>query len=117
MRKVVVRDRSRYQDASMVNVLVRDLSPEVHAGLVKRAAANGMSLQQFLLTELSRVAERPTMAEVIARIERRLDRSPARTSAEDDWDGAMYVNAARDERMAQILSALDEGSAMGSEDS
>ncbi len=52
----------------MPNILVRDLPEVVHDQLVKRAAAAGQSLQQYLTTELTRVATTPTMAEVLARI-------------------------------------------------
>jgi len=54
----------------MPNVLVRDLPPEVHAQLQRRAESQGQSLQQYLATELKRLAERPTLNEVLDRIER-----------------------------------------------
>lgn len=55
----------------MPNVLVRDLPEEVHAQLQRRAENEGMSLQQYLIAELKRLAERPTVDEVLGRIERR----------------------------------------------
>jgi len=55
----------------MPNVLVRDLPDEVHANLQRRAEAAGQSLQQYLATELTRLASAPTMNEVLARISRR----------------------------------------------
>jgi antitoxin FitA len=55
----------------MPNVLVRDLPDEVHAGLQRRAEAAGQSLQQFLASELTRLASTPTIDEVLARISRR----------------------------------------------
>jgi len=55
----------------MPNVLVRDLPEPVHAVLQERAASRGLSLQQYLTTELRRLAERPPVDEVLARIERR----------------------------------------------
>ena len=55
----------------MPNVLVRDLPDDVHADLQQRAAAAGQSLQQYLTYELTRLARTPSMAEVLARIERR----------------------------------------------
>jgi hypothetical protein len=54
----------------MPNVLVRDIPDEVHAGLQRRAQAAGQSLQQFLATELTRLATTPTMDEVLDRIGR-----------------------------------------------
>jgi plasmid stability protein len=55
----------------MPNVLVRDLPAEVHAQLQRRAESQGQSLQQYLAAELRRLAERPTLDEVLDRIERR----------------------------------------------
>lgn len=55
----------------MPNVLVRDLPDEVHASLQRRAEAAGQSLQQYLATELTRLASTPTMDDVLARISRR----------------------------------------------
>ena len=67
----------------MPNVLVRDLPDEVHASLQRRAEEAGQSLQQYLATELTRLASTPTMDDVLARISRRrggrvgLDRAAA----------------------------------------
>lgn len=55
----------------MPNVLVRDLPDEIHAGLQRRAEAAGQSLQQFLASELTRLATTPTMNDVLERIGRR----------------------------------------------
>jgi len=55
----------------MPNVLVRDLPEEVHASLQRRAEAAGQSLQQYLASELSRVASTPTLHDVLDRIGRR----------------------------------------------
>jgi antitoxin FitA len=55
----------------MANVLVRGVSEDVHAALQRRAEERGQSLQQYLAGELKRLAERPTLSEVLDRIERR----------------------------------------------
>lgn len=55
-------------NASMPNVTIRELPPEVHSVLVRRAEEAGMSLQQYLTSELTRLAERPTMKEVLDRV-------------------------------------------------
>jgi antitoxin FitA len=52
----------------MPSILVRDLPDEVHAKLQQRADQRGQSLQQYLAAELQRLAERPTLDEVLARI-------------------------------------------------
>jgi antitoxin FitA len=55
----------------MPNVLIRDLPEDVHAALRERAERRGQSLQQYLATELKRLAERPSVDEVLDRIEKR----------------------------------------------
>ena len=54
----------------MANLLVRDVPDEVHAALQRRAEQRGQSLQQYLAGELRRLAERPSLEEVLDRIER-----------------------------------------------
>lgn len=54
----------------MPNVLVRDIPDDVHAALRRRAEQRGQSLQQYLAGELRRLAERPTLQEVLDRIGR-----------------------------------------------
>lgn len=56
---------------SMPNVTIRDLPEPVHRELVRRAEAAGKSLQQYLTDELTRLTARPTLEDVLARIERR----------------------------------------------
>lgn len=53
----------------MPSVQIKDVPDEVHAVLRRRAAAEGRSLQEYLLLRLVADAERPTMTEVLARIE------------------------------------------------
>jgi antitoxin FitA len=48
-------------------VQIRDVPDEVHRELRARAAAAGLSLSAYLLAELTRVAERPPVADVLAR--------------------------------------------------
>ncbi|MGH9164910.1 MAG: FitA-like ribbon-helix-helix domain-containing protein [Acidimicrobiales bacterium] len=55
----------------MPNLLVRDVPEAVHAALQRRAGQRGQSLQQYLARELTRLAERPSLDEVLDRIGRR----------------------------------------------
>ena len=55
----------------MPNVLVRDIPEDVHATLQHRAERRGQSLQQYLAAELKRLAERPSVDEVLDRVEKR----------------------------------------------
>jgi len=56
---------------AMTNLLVRDLPDDVHRALQRRAKSHGQSLQQYLSSELTRIAKRPSLAEVLDRIDRR----------------------------------------------
>ena len=65
------------QDACIVCVdmakaiQIRDVPDDVHAILRARAAAAGMSMSEYLRSELVELASRPTIAEVFARIQTR----------------------------------------------
>lgn len=67
----LARTGGRYHNASVPNVLVRDVPEEIHAALQRRAEQRGQSLQQYLAGELKRLADKPTLDEVLDRIERR----------------------------------------------
>jgi plasmid stability protein len=71
----------------MTNVLIRDVPDDVHGELLRRAEAAGQSLQQYLRSELQRLVSRPTMAEILDRLDRE-------ASATIGFDEAL---AARDE--------------------
>jgi plasmid stability protein len=68
----------------MPNVLVRGLPDNVHATLQKRAERRGQSLQQYLAVELKRLAERPSVDEVLDRIEKRRGGRVGLRQAADD---------------------------------
>ena len=56
----------------MLRVLtIRNVPDSVHRALKARAAMTGMSLSDFLLVEIRRLAERPTAAELRERLRRR----------------------------------------------
>jgi len=63
-------------NACMTTIVIRDVPPEVHDVLVKRAASEGRSLQQYTLRMISEAALRKTQAEVLAEIRRRAHRHP-----------------------------------------
>ena len=56
----------------MVAVTVRDVPDEVRDELAARAALQGQSLQEYLRSLLIAVAEKPTVAEVLARARARV---------------------------------------------
>jgi hypothetical protein len=51
----------------MPSVQIKNVPPDVHRVLRRRAAEAGQSLQEYLLAELSRWATQPTMDEVLRR--------------------------------------------------
>lgn len=63
--------RSSAIKCSVPNILVRDIPEDIHAALRRRAEQRGQSLQQYLTAELKRLASRPTLQDVLDRIERR----------------------------------------------
>ena len=52
-------------------IQVRNVPDTVHRTLKARAAMAGMSLSDFLLSEIRQLAERPTMGELRERLHRR----------------------------------------------
>jgi plasmid stability protein len=55
----------------MTNMIqIRNVPDALHSRLKSRAALAGMSLSDYLLKEIREVAERPTLAEMQARLER-----------------------------------------------
>ena len=72
-------------------IQIRNVPDGLHRRLKARAAMAGMSLSDYLLNEIRRVADRPTVEELRARLERR----PAVTSAAPP---AQAVRAERDSR-------------------
>lgn len=80
-------------------VQVRNVPAQVHRELKARAAERGESLNAYLLDLLAREVARPTVAEVLARAERRAGR--AEVSAVDVLD---EVRAERDEELARRLA-------------
>jgi plasmid stability protein len=75
----------------MKSLQVRNVPDELHTALKVRAAQAGMSLSELVLAELRRAVERPTRAELLARIS---SRSRVRTPV----DAAAAVRAERDAR-------------------
>jgi hypothetical protein len=65
----------------MKMIQVRNVPDDVHRTLKVRAAAEGLSLSDYLLRELERTANRPTLDEVVGRIKAAGSVHPAEDSA------------------------------------
>ena len=62
-----------------VMIQIRNVPDTLHRRLKSRAALAGMSLSDYLITEIRQVAERPTLDELRARLERRTEITPSVT--------------------------------------
>ena len=65
----------------MKMIQIRNVPDDVHRTLKVRAAAEGMSLSDYLLREIERTARRPTLEEVLARIKEAGSVHPSEDSA------------------------------------
>jgi len=72
-------------------IQIRNVPEEIHRTLKVRAAEAGMTLSEFLLREVTHVAQRPTVEQVLRRIE-------ARGPAKVPVDSATAVRAEREQR-------------------
>lgn len=72
-------------------IQVRHVPEDVHRELKIRAARAGMSLSDYLREEITRIARRPTLDEVLERID---SREPPRRAV----DSVSAVRAERDAR-------------------
>jgi plasmid stability protein len=72
-------------------IQIRNVPETLHRELKSRAALAGMSLSDFLLNEIRQVADRPTLEQLRARLDRRAAITPSLTPAE-------AVRAERDDR-------------------
>ncbi|RED36139.1 hypothetical protein BJ123_10872 [Rhodopseudomonas thermotolerans] len=63
-------------------VQIRNVPDALHRRLKSRAALAGMSLSDYLLSELRQVAERPTLDELRARLHSRPETNPSVSPAD-----------------------------------
>lgn len=56
----------------MKTIQIRNVPDEVHRALRTRAAASGVSLSDYALHELERVAQKPPVADLLARARSRV---------------------------------------------
>jgi antitoxin FitA len=80
-----------YPDRMSKMIQIRNVPDALHRKLKARAAIEGMSLSDYLLMEVRRVADRPTIAELRERLRQR---TPVTTTQPP----AQVVRAARDTR-------------------
>jgi hypothetical protein len=76
-------------------IQIRDVPEPVRDELARKAAAAGQSMQAYLLGELTKLAERPSMGEVVRRAQARAKASGSTVTMKD------VVAAVRAERDRQ----------------
>jgi antitoxin FitA len=74
-------------------IQIRDVPEAVRDELARKAAAAGQSMQAYLLGELTKLAERPSMAEIVRRAQARAKASGSAVTMDD---AVAAVRAARD---------------------
>jgi len=89
---VLASRRRRRHNGAMPSVQIKAVPDDVHAILRGRAAAEGKSLQEYLLARLTAEARRPTLDEVLARAGRQ-------SGGSVPFDAAVHaIRAERDAR-------------------
>jgi plasmid stability protein len=76
-------------------IQIRGVPPQLHRRLKARAASEGMSMTEYILRELGKSLEKPTRAEVLARIRAQPTLELAESAAE-------VIRAGREERDSQL---------------
>jgi antitoxin FitA len=76
----------------MPSIQIKNVPPDVHRVLKRRAAEEGMSLQEYLLAKLSEEARQPTLSEFLERVGQR---TGGRMSLKEAVE---YIRADRDAR-------------------
>lgn len=80
----------------MATIQIRDVPDDVHRTYRRRAAEAGMSLQEFLLSELVEGARTRTPAEVVAEVQQQIARSGGQGFSQAS--SAPFLRRDRDER-------------------
>ena len=79
----------------MGHIQIRNVPEDVHRTLKARAATKGMSLSEYLLAEVTELAEHPSLEEFVARVRRR-------PMIHSEVSSAELIREARDERERQL---------------
>ena len=95
-------------NASMPNILIRNVPPEVHARLAAAAKEHGQSLQQYVLGLISTSSKRMSHAETIAWL-----RASGERRAREDRSSRELLSGAESVRLARIEHAREIYQSMG----
>ena len=70
-----------------IQITIRDVSEKVRDELAARAALQGKSMQEYLRSELERMAARPTVGTWLEQVRRRKRAAKSQVSAKQILDG------------------------------
>jgi plasmid stability protein len=87
-------------------IQIRNVPEHIHRAMKVRAAKAGLSLSDYLLSELRRLAEQPTLGELWERIS-------ARERVDVGEPAAAAIRAERDAREAEVGGARSPGRGSG----
>ena len=107
MMDVLTSPASCLHNASMTNILIRNVPSDVHERLSARARESGMSLQQYVLDVLQSRVSRPTTRETIERWRLVAEERENRPQV-DVMDSVEAVRIAREETIEHLLEVRDE---------
>jgi antitoxin FitA len=93
-----------------IMIQIRNVPDALHRRLKSRAALAGMSLSDYLLNEIREVAERPSLAESRARLERRAGIAPSVARSRRARQPMIVVDASA---MLEVLLRTSAAEAVG----
>lgn len=79
----MVRHASVMHNGCMALIQIRDVPEPVRNEIARKAAVAGQSMQAYLLAELTKLAERPSMAEIVTRAQARAAATRSTVTLED----------------------------------
>ena len=76
-----------HYEVMAIQITIRDVSEKVRDELAARAALQGKSMQEYLRSELERMAARPTVATWLEQVRKRKRAAKSQVSAKQILDG------------------------------
>lgn len=96
-------------NASMPNILIRNVPEQVHARLTGRAEAAGVSLQQYVLDMLSEAMAEMTTREAVEMMRANAAARAARGEKGPTREQVLHaLHEGREERTRHLLEVIDE---------
>jgi hypothetical protein len=103
MKDALTEGSACLHNASMPNILIRNIPPEVHARLLAASRQRGQSLQQYVLGLISAPSPVMSHAEAIAWLRDWRERMP---KGDSPMSGAELVREARQERERELVERM-----------